>query len=322
MSQPTAQRLQPAFDDPARVLDLVRATGPYWPLSSYAANDAEMTALSNQKVTFSPPWFRLNFAYGGEELAPGGAELLDNDRFVAAAHAVYGDDAVVRPSTVYVNVMGPTPFAFPPHLDVPAFRGVTRADHPIWLLKVMRQSGLFEAWRTKIATAVAWWYGGPGGDFHYWPDGPEGAPAVESPPFDNVAVVADNESTFHGVAPLGPSDAQLPPGLDSTCRLERDEPQWVVRSAEGSDVMRFDDAEVRVTMSWKADVYADADEAARADAGDDVLDLDRVTDAFAADLQPRGIEVERPNDPLGDDAWIELLAATYPEGAPRIRSRA
>ena len=85
--------------------------------------------------------------------------------------------------------MGPTPFPFVAHLDVPAFRGFTRADYPIWLLKTMMTSGLFERWRTKIATAVSWFYEGPGGDFHYWPDGPDQPGAVESPPFVNVAVV-------------------------------------------------------------------------------------------------------------------------------------
>lgn len=313
----TAVRVQPAFDDPSAVVAAVRAAGPYWPLGNYAANDAEMAALTSHRVVFSPPWFRLNFAAGGEELVAGGAALLANDRFVAAAHEVYGPDAVVRPTTVYVNIMGPTPFAFPPHLDVPAFRGVTRADHPIWLLKVMRQSGLFEAWRTKIATAVSWFYDGPGGDFEYWPAGPEGDRRVESPPFRNVSVVADNESTFHGVAPLGPPDARLPDGLDSSCRLARSgDGGWVVLGGDGAAVAHFSDDEVRITVSWKADVYADRAEAAAADAGSDALDLDAVVDRFTADLRDRGHAVARPDAILDDQEFIQLLAATYPEGAP------
>ncbi|MFN8019657.1 MAG: hypothetical protein U0P45_16265, partial [Acidimicrobiales bacterium] len=81
-------------------------------------------------------------------------------------------------------------------------------------------------------------------------------------------------------------------------------------------VCAFADDEVRVTVSWKADVFADAAAAALADAGTDDLDLDAVTDAFAADLRARGHAVDRPADPLADEAWIQLLAATYPEGAP------
>lgn len=316
----TAQRLQPAWDDPHAVVAAIRAAGPFWPLASYAASDAELDALGSQAAqkAFTPPWFRQDFARHGEALVEGADRILANPHFAAAARAIAGPDAVVRPSTVYVNVMGPTPFPFAPHLDVPAFRGFTRDDYPLWLLKTMKTSGLFERWRTKIVTAVSWFYDGPGGDFHYWPDGPDGPGAVERPPFANVAVVADNEETFHGVAPLGPQGARMPTTLDRDTRLVRTDGGWDACAGDGTVLAHIADADARITTSWKADVYATAADAARADAGDDTLDLATVVETLLADLDARGITVSAPADPLADREWVARLGATYRDPVPAI----
>ena len=314
----SALRLEPAWPDPERVVEVVRSAGPFWPLANYAASDAEMAALGSRHGSFTPPWFRQDFATLGQVLVPGAEVILHNPNFVAAAQGLSEDGAVVRPTTVYVNVMGPTPFPFAPHLDVPAFRGFTRTDHPLWLLKVMKTSGLFEQWRTKIVTAVSWFYDGAGGDFHYWPDGPDGAGCVESPPFANVAVVADNEETFHGVAPLGAPGARMPDGLDRDSRLTRGDGGWDVRDGGGAILARFADADARVTVSWKADVFADVDEAARVDAGDDPLDLATVVEVFLADLEARGLDAPRPTDPHADRDWVAAVGAAYRDPAPSL----
>jgi len=314
----TAVRISPAWTDPDAVRAVVRAGGPFWPLANYAANDAEMAALGPQRATFTPPWFRQDFALLGSTLVDGAALLLDNPRFVDAARAVAGPGAVVRPTTVYVNIMGPTPFAFPPHLDVPAFRGFTRADHPVWLLKVMMASGLFERWRTQIVTAVSWFYDGPGGDFHYWPEGPGAPAAVEQAPFANVGVVADNEVTFHGVAPLGPPGARMPDGLTRQSHLVPSQGGWDVRDGQGASLVHYGEHEVRITVSWKADVFADIDEARRADAGEDLLDRTTVVDRFAQDLHARGVDAGRPEDPYADQAWTRTLASTYRDASPAM----
>src|SRR6185312_8229828 len=168
-----AVRISPVWEDTTGTLALIRSAGPFWPLANYAASDAEMTALGGERASFTPPWFRQDFARESQVLVPGAEIILGNERFARAAYELAGGgEAVIRPQAVYVNIMGPTPFSFPPHLDIPAFRGFTRATQPVWLLKAMMTSGLFEAWRTKIATAVSWFYAGPGGDFHYWPEGP------------------------------------------------------------------------------------------------------------------------------------------------------
>lgn len=318
MSATTATRLSPAFADPTAVVDLIRSAGPFWPLTNYAGNDAEMAALGSRPPQFSPPWFRQDFVREGDVAVDGAELILDNPNFRDAAAAVYGQGAIVRPSHVYVNIMGPTPFPFIPHLDVPAFRGFTRADQPIWLLKVMANAGLFEQWRTKIATAVSWFYDGIGGDFHYWPDGADGPHMMESPPFRNVSIVADNESTFHGVSPLGAPGSTMAEGVDSHSRLVRGEGGWDILDGSGSTIGHIADEEARITVSWKADVFLDAEEARKVDEGIDTLDLDRIVDIFMADLSARGIDVTRPTDPIRDEAFVALIAATYPEHPPKM----
>jgi hypothetical protein len=313
----SAIRIRPVWDDPAEVVVLIRRAGPYWPLANYAASDAEMAALGRQRASFIPPWFRQDFVRESEVLVPGAEVILGNERFVRAARELGGGtDAVIRPQAVYVNIMGPTPFAFPPHLDIPAFRGFTRATQPVWLLKTMKTSGLFEAWRTKIATGVSWFYAGPGGDFLYWPDGPGGPMAVERSPYDNVSVLADNESTFHGVAALGPPGATMPEGLSRESRLVRSKSGWDIHDAKGSNQAHFGDDEVRITVSWKADVFANVAEAERHDRGDDALTLETVVGLIQNDLRAREIDVGAPRDPLADQAWISILAATYQDPVP------
>lgn len=316
---PSAIVVESAFAQPEAVVATIRSAGPFWPLANYASNDAEMATLAKEsKGTFTPPWFRQDFARGGEVLVDGAEAILHNPNFVRAAHELGGPDSVAVPNAVYVNVMGPTPFAFPPHLDVPAFRGITRLDYPIWLLKVMMSSGLFEEWRIKIATAVSWFYDGPGGDFRYWPDGIDGPSTLISPPFNNVSVLADNERTYHAVAPVGPPDATLPEGIAADCRLVRGDNRWDIIDGDAATIAHIDDVEARITVSWKADVYADRDEHERALVGSDDLSFDTVIDTFCADLSARGMSVEAPSDPLNDADWTALLAATYPEAAPAM----
>lgn len=315
---PTAVRIEPAYPDPDAVVAVIRAVGEYWPLARYAASPEEMVATGGDPNTamYVPPWFRRDFALFGEALVPGAGLILDNGRFVDAAHRVFGADAVVRPSTVYVNVMLPSVAPFVPHLDVPAFRGFTRADHPLWLMKVMIDAGLFEPWRIKLATAVSWFYEGQGGGFHYWADGPEGPEGIIEPPFRNVAVLSDNERTYHGVAPVGGPESPFVKGLTRDSLLHRVDGGWEMRDGDrviGSGT----DAEARLTVSWKAEVFADRDELARAEGHADDLTLDMVVDTFLADLRARGLDVRPPDDPHLDRTWIKALSDAYGRPAPR-----
>ena len=318
LDRPSAVRVQPVFDDPAEVQSVIRAVDPYWPILRYAGSDKETAVLAADGRTefFVPPWFRRDFALRGAALVDDAELILDNPRFVAAARQVFGHETVVRPTTVYVNVMVPSPLPFVPHTDVPAFRGVTRDDHPVWLLGQMMNSGLFEPWRIKLATAVTWFYDGPGGAFHYWPDGPEGAAEVIEAPYPDVAVVADNERTYHGVGPVG-ADQPLITDLTLDSLLHRVEGGWEVRTA-GQPAQPVSDGDVRITVSWKGEVYADEAEQERVDAHTDDLDLDQVIDMLIADMSIRGIDVAIPEDPHHDEDWVATVSATYAKTPPKV----
>lgn len=317
LDRPSAVRLQPAYADTAEVLSIIRAVEAYWPIARYAGSGRETAALAadGRANTFVPPWFRRDFALAGEALVPDAEVILDNPRFVAAAHDIFGTDVIIRPTTVYVNVMVPGPVPFVPHTDVPAFRGVTRADHPVWLLGQMMNSGLFEDHRIKLATAVSWFYEGEGGEFHYWPTGPDGERAMVATPYDNIAVVADNERTYHGVAPVG-GDQPLIDGLTLESMLHRVEGGWEIRTDEEPRHRVVDD-EVRITVSWKSEIYTDEVDRARVEDHTDDLDLDRVVDTLVADMRSRGVDVSAPDDPHHDEQWVATVSSTYGRRPPK-----
>jgi hypothetical protein len=316
LDRPSAVRLQPAYDDTAAVLEVIRGASPFWAIASYGASEAEIKALSNdgRSSIFVPPWFRRDFALHGEALVPGAEVILENPHFEQGAHDVFGPDAVVVPTTVYVNVMVPGPVPFVAHTDVPAFRGFTRDDHPLWLLIQMHHSGLFEDHRIKLATAVSWFYEGSGGEFHYWPEGPTKPNQTISTPYDNIAVVADNERTYHGVAPVG-QEAPLIKGLTLSTQLHRVDGGWEMR--EGDDPLHTaTDDEVRITVSWKGEVFADeADRQRTLDHSDDI-DMDHVVSTFVADMRARGVDVAVPDDPHHDEAWVAAISSTYGRTPP------
>jgi hypothetical protein len=110
----------------------------------------------------------------------------------------------------------------------------------------------------------------------------------------------------------------MPAGLSRESRLVRGDSGWNVRDAEGTVQARFGDDEVRITVSWKADIFADAAEAERHDRGDDPLTLDAVVRVFQKDLAAGGMDVRLPSNPLADQEWIGLLASTYRDPAPAL----
>jgi hypothetical protein len=157
---------------------------------------------------FINPVFRGNWAYD-TPLVDDVEPLLYNQRFVEAAKTVLGG-SVVRPQIVYANLTAPMP-QNQKHTDVPAFRGVDRTAYPAWVVNAMQASGLFDRWRVRLATAVAWYYEGEEGGFSYWPDGADGQAVTIDPP-PNTAVVGDNDVMFHRVEAVGkePSSPSTP----------------------------------------------------------------------------------------------------------------
>jgi hypothetical protein len=285
----------------------------------YAARGSEMKAVGGADGSvFVPPWFRGDWAYS-EPLVDGADAVLANPAFRAAAQQVFGAE-VVCPQVVYVNVMAPMLSSGPPHVDVPAFRGLDRREYPVWLLHVMHRSGLFVRWKIDIATAVAWFYEGEGGEFVYWADGPTAPPRRIGAPLSNRAVVGDNDVMFHRVSRIGAPGRAMPEGatLDAELRPAADDPTaWSVVDA-GRELLRYAAEDLRVSISWKAECFADAEAARIWREHVDDVDLETVVERFLRAASDAGVQLARPADPLRDEAFIRTLSDLFPIPAPSV----
>ena len=300
-----------AVDEPGLTEDLLVRHGPYWPVQRYVSNDAEYAALSGgPKDATMPiaPVFRGNWALPGEVL-PGVEPLLHNEHFVDAARRLF-DAAVVRTTTVYVNLTHQMPFPQGPgHTDVPAFRGFDRSTYPITFLTLMGLSGLFEDARVKVATAVSWFYRGADGGFEYWPEGPDGPSVVHEGDIWNTGVVADNDFMWHRARAVGrPEDGLEFITLDA--ELTATEGGWAIVQ-DGVEKQRFGREALRVSLSWKAIAFVDEAERRQFDEHTADLTAAEVLARFQRDLRSRGRRVDIPTDPFRDPAFIGLLHEEY-----------
>jgi hypothetical protein len=271
-----------------------------------ALSDAAKRGRKNRPM-FIAPWFRGDWAHE-EPLVEGVEAFLGHEGFRSAAQAMF-DGAVIVPQIVYVNLNPPIAQVDPGHVDIPAFRGIDRTRYPVWLSATMLKSGLFERWYVPSVTAVAWYYEGEGGGFTYWPDGPDQSP-ISRPCVSNSAVVGDNDYMFHRVEAVGPDEHTLPKGLTLDSQLCWSGDAWEV--VEQGDVRaRYKFEDVRVSVSWKAQVFADARQQALYRNREDDLTLDQVVEMLLADLAAKGTPAERPADPLHDREFVEVLNTAY-----------
>jgi hypothetical protein len=269
------------------VRDLARANGPYWqPGRMLAATGAVRSTADDraEQLTANPalvgPVFRGDWAFGAS-LIDGVDELLQHAGFIAAAGEMYDTDVVV-PEQVYVNLTTPLGRSGFSHTDIPEFRGLDRNNAPAWLLAAMGVSRLFEAERIHIVTAVAWFYRGEAGGLRYWPEGMDGPSVLQADTW-NTAVVGDNDFMPHEVQRVGPRGSTPPSGMTIRSELVHDDGRWHI--VDDGDVLgSYDDDQVRLSLSWKAKVYADEDERARADAGVDGIDVTEALARLEADL--------------------------------------
>jgi hypothetical protein len=178
-------RIEPAFDDPGKIRAMFERYAPYRALAAYAPEGIKDEA-HEEAMRPVDPWFRGDWALGGEPLVDGADLILHNKRFLEAAKAAFGTSCV-NPEFVAVNINGPMP-ACTTHVDNASFYGATRIEYPLPFLRVMGGSGLFEAWRVVRASTISWFYEGKGGNFDYWPEGLDGPMLSEQPPFGNVAL--------------------------------------------------------------------------------------------------------------------------------------
>jgi len=302
------------LDDPGSIRRRVEANGPYAPVQRYFADDAEYRATagaeSREKAVFIAPVFRGDWAYE-TPLIDDVDDLLHHQEFSDAARGIFGSDCV-RPFSVYCNLTWQIPFPQGPgHLDVAEYRGINRTDHPIWLLTVMNHSRLFEAERVPIATSVAWFYEGSDGGLDYWPDGHDAPPRTHEGNIFNTAIVGDNDRMFHRVRPTGAAEKGLISGLTPDARLVHCGGEaWAIED-RGETRAEFDYRELRISLSWKARIFRDERDEKRFLERTEDISIDEVWRRFDVDLERRGIDHERPENPERDPAWIELLTATY-----------
>jgi hypothetical protein len=297
---PKPIRIEPAFDDPRKILAMFERYAPYRALATYAPGGIKDEA-HEEAVRPVDPWFRGDRALGGEPLVVGADLILHNKRFLEAAKAVFGTSCV-NPEFVAVNINGPMP-ACTTHVDNPSFYGATRIEYPLPLLRVMGASGLFEAWRVVRASTISWFYEGKGGNFDYWPEGLDGPMLSEQPPFRNVALCGDNDRMYHRIGPIGNGTEEIP-RMSASAKIQPDGGgNWIILE-NGEVRATYPRHAVRFSVLWKAAVQDRK-------SSTDNLTLDRIMAIFTEDLRDRGVDFQMPSDPLTDTAWILLLQRIY-----------
>lgn len=294
-------RIEPAFDDREQIRAMFERCAPYPTIATYAPEGVE-DETSEEARRPVLPWFRGDWALGGEPIVENAELILHNKRFLEVSRNVFGSSRVY-PEFVAVNLNGPMP-ASTTHVDNPSFYGATRVDYPLPFLRVMGSSGLFETWRVVRASTISWFYEGVGGSLDYWPNGICGPMFSEHPPFGNFALCADFDRLYHRIGPTGDPNAQLPL-MSAAAEIRPDGGgNWAIVE-KGQILAEYPSHAIRLSILWKAEVL---DIRLRTNN----LTLDRIMSVFIGDLRRRRVEFQIPSDPLADTNWILLLQRSYP----------
>ncbi|MEP1122467.1 MAG: hypothetical protein ABJH68_01085 [Ilumatobacter sp.] len=251
-------------------------------------------------------YFRSTLMQGGRVVAPG-FEVLDTlPALYDAARDVHAKP-VVEPAILYLNLLVPGQ-ELAIHIDVPEFAGADRSITPQWLLVIMRASGLFEDLRVPIATGITYFGHAPGGALRHYPHGPD-MPCHRFEPSHNTALVLDTDSRYHGVERVGAPDEPAPVEIVAGATLQHDGSAWVMASPSGDELRRYGTDEVRISISWKAYCFDDADDAVAFEAARGSLTIAEIERRLVDDLRDRGL--------IGSDASpylpdiVDLLIDTY-----------
>lgn len=286
---------------------LLVAQAPYTPLGGWYSPGAVPTERT-RPLWFQNDWVHDTFAAEGSEM------FLHHPRYIEAAKEYY-DAEVIEPQSVYVNLMVAIDGGGPAHTDNPRFHGRDRTNTPMWVLRAMLWSGLFDDVEIRQATAIWWSNDVDGGELLYWPNGASRPPEVHGGAMANTALLGDNHGMFHQIGPIGPFDggpvrvsprATLAPADDGTG-------DWIVMD-QGDEVMRAPLSTYRFSVLWKADVYTDAAERDRRAAM--ALSMQDVADRFDDDLARRGSAVRFDPGRIDEPALKAEFAIEYPEDVP------
>jgi hypothetical protein len=306
--------LHDVIDDLDAVRAVLRSRAPYVPLGGWYNPGADPDARTR------PMWFRDDWVFD-DVVVPGSELFLHHQGYIDAARRLY-DAEVVEPQSVYTNLMVGIAEGGPAHTDNPRFHGRDRTNTPMWVLRVMLWSGLFDDYEILQATAI-WWMSdvAEGGGLRYWADGPDRPPHEHIGAMANTALFGDNHGMFHQVGPIGPFDggtrlvtpsAELAPADGGDPGRGGTEP-WAVVD-HGEEVFRTTLDQIRVSVLWKADVYPTAAERDARKA--DRLSMPDVAAIFDADLRGRASAVRFDLDRLDDPALKAEMASVYPEPVP------
>src|SRR5206468_4808449 len=135
------------------------------------------------------------------------------------------------------------------------------------------------------------------GGFSYWPDGGD-APEVTIEPPSNTAVVGDNDFMFHRVEAVGDGRVALVP-IDSRLSFDGATDRWRI-AKDDRDFGEFGRDDIRISISWKAACFHDADDARVFDQHLDDITFSQVLAIWKDDCDARGIALPDVADPLHD----------------------
>lgn len=286
---------------------LLVAQSPYTPLGGWFSPGAVPTERTR------PMWFQNDWVHD-EFVADGSEMFLHHPRYIEVAKEYY-DAEVVEPQSVYVNLMVAIDGGGPAHTDNPRFHGRDRTNTPMWVLRAMLWSGLFDDVEIRQATAIWWSNDVEGGELLYWPNGATRPPEVHGGSMANTALLGDNHGMFHQVGPIGPfveEPLRVSPGATLAPAAD-DSGEWVVMD-QGDEVLRAPLTTFRFSVLWKADVYTDTDERDRRKAMQ--LSMQDVAARFDDDLRRRGSALRFDLDRVDDPAMKAGFAIEYPEDVP------
>ncbi len=237
-----------------------------------------------EKLAARTNYFRETYAYDREVRVPGIEAFTYHEGFIETSKKLH-DATVIQPSIVYANILTPGQ-ELAVHTDVPEFRGANRTKDPEWLLVVMHHSRLFDHWRMKIATGIAYFHHCRGGELAYYPEGAEGAPRTLEVKH-NTAALLDTDSTFHGVDRVEEDGRPFPPFRPGMQLRFEGNDSWAAGWPDQEPLARYKWGEIRFSVSWKAYCYADERERRTVEEHTDDLDRGMIMDRLLAELRRR-----------------------------------
>jgi hypothetical protein len=296
------------FDDPDEMRALIARHAPY----EWIARDFPPEYAGTSGSLGSMPWFRLTWGAetAGDER---GRKLLLNERFIDGARQSFQGFQVVRPDAAIINLMAPMPHEGRAHFDQPYYRGLDRYSAPAWLLLAMGRSHLFDRWHVNVASGLVWLYTGQGGGLSYWPDGIDQPPRTIREPVDNRALISDNQRMYHAVDDIGRPEERTPVMFGPRAQMiSEGSGGWSIED-QGTIVRSYRADQVRISILWKALVFADARAARIYDEHLDDLTVQRVLDILTEGARQRGFDVSAITEPLEDPRFVALVDKAFPK---------